>query len=101
MMCLCRLHNYCIDGNKVECGRVDESHWRHLYREVVRCQAEEDGSATVVQLSRRGGWPDSLLDNGHHFLDAKHNQPADVSTQMDSMMLQVKEKNLQCPKRDQ
>ena len=112
LMCLCRLHNYCINHNEFECGRVDDAHWQHLHREVADYQDAEQGTATIVTLSQRGGRPDSLLDAGHHFLDAEHNRIPDShtpmdkmmeqvkksETPMDEMMTQVKKKNLQRPK---
>ena len=99
VMCLCRLHNFCIDHNENNCDGVDGGNWNHLNSEVRRYQEEEGGSSGVVQLSRAGGRPSALLDNCHHFIDAeRHRQGGDdVDTPMDAMLASVRDQNLRRP----
>ena len=95
VLCLCRLHNFCIDRREMKCGKVDDSNWKHLHKEVRRYQEEEGGDASVVEISKEGNRPSSLLNQCHHFLDAEKHRKTDQDTPMDAMIKEVKEKNLQ------
>ena len=82
-MCLCWLHNYCIDSGEQKIAAVDDAHWKHLQGAVQLCQKEEKTTATVVALSEKSGRPSGLLDHGQHFRDAPKYRPEGKDTPMD------------------
>ena len=95
MMCLSRLHSFCIDFNAFLCGKVDDAYWTHIHCEVKRYPEEEKGDASVVMLLKKGGRPDLLLDHRQYYFEAEYNRFADINTTKDEMIQLVKESNFQ------
>ena len=99
VMCLCRLHNYCIDQNKKNASASsskDAIYAVHYMDALRRFDADLNENATLVWLEN--GWPDLLLHGGSHFADAPHNcTPTEEDCPMDKMLAQVKHRNLLWP----
>ena len=100
-MCLCRLHNFCIDNGENQVVKVPVKNAKHLHSLV---QVSNDSFKTqrdknsVVHIDKFGR-PNELLNHGHHFEDAPHNRRVigeDICP-MDRMLLQVKRQNLVRP----
>ena len=80
VMCLCRLHTYCIDSGEGKFAAVDDAHWKNLQGAVQLCKKEEKTTATVIALSEKSGRPSGLLNHGQHFRDAPKYRPEGKDT---------------------
>ena len=113
VMCLCRLHNFCIDCSDAEKeeGRMhgivesDASNLhrivRHARRVDRRVNSNSIMSYDVVAINEQSGRPDDIMDGGEHFNDCgsllprTNHQPTD--TPMDAMFESVKKQELRRP----
>ena len=74
IMCLCRLHNYCIDQNKknASASSSKDAIYAVCYMDALRRFDDNlNENATLIWLEN--GQPDLLLHGGSHFADAPHN----------------------------
>ena len=101
VICLCRLHNFCIDNGENQVVKVPVENVKHLHSLVhvsndsFKTQSDKN---SVVHFDRFGR-PNELLNHGHHFEDAPHNRRVigeDICP-MDRMLLQVVRQNLVRP----
>ena len=100
VMCLCRLHNFCIDIKDEDTLQTSDNDATYaiqfmdaLYHRVGNRIAGDD---SLQRLDR--GIPNGLLHGGSHFQDAPHNRRVLIDRcPMDDMMAQVKRLNLSRP----
>ena len=96
VMCLCRLHNFCIESslsNREEEDKLQgivEGDARNLHRVVRNARKRDRNNSEVVSLN--DGRPDGILDGGEHFDDCpsrvqRRRDPTD--TPMDDMFASV------------
>jgi hypothetical protein len=100
VMCLCRLHNFCIDnGSAFSAGSTDED--ERSIRRVARHRSQLRGGtmSRAVRVDEHGR-PTELLGGGHHFADVpgRGRPTADnASTPMDAMLAMVADRGLVRP----
>jgi len=91
VMCLCRLHNFCIDANEY---KVDKSPLKDAVYQQKNTDFVTSKHTDVVMLDEVGR-PASLLGGGHHFTDAPRNRRSksvnstDHAMPMDEMIKSV------------
>lgn len=96
VMCLMRLHNWCIDCSSAQSSpRSGQSTER-----AIRKRAKRAGKIHSPVALDENGRPADLLGHGHHFTDlhrARRPLPTSKRTPMRKMMKRVKEKRLRRP----
>lgn len=100
VMCLCRLHNFCINNKETAVEKMTVKTAQHLHH-CVNFSNKISGSNTDDQAVTidENGCPTDLLHHGQHFHDAPKSRKTDTTwCPMDNMMEQVKAKNLQRPR---
>lgn len=100
VMCLCRLHNFCIDMNERDAPESAEQDAQFAlnYMDALKDCVDDciGGDPSLVRIE--GGRPTSLLHGGSHFHNAPRNRlPATQICPMDKMREQVKRLNLVRP----
>lgn len=99
MESLVRLHNYCINEKEVSIASIQDVNYRNLNRNVRLSRQSGITESDIVEFDDAGR-PTSLLNHGHHFLDAESYR-VDRSlgnTPMDDMILSVSSQGLRRPK---
>ena len=100
IMCLCRLHNFCIDANENSVEKMTLNSARNIQRHVQFSNGISGISGTnedAIAIDENG-CPTDLLNHGHHFYDAPASRKTETEwCPMDDMIQQVKEMNLQRP----
>lgn len=96
VLCLCRLHNYCIDEKQNSIEEIEDSNAINLQRKVIFSNFMNESTGSVVGFDRIGR-PHDLLDLGHHFQDVEGNRYryADDDCPQDEMLRSVRDQNLQ------
>ena len=100
IMCLMKLHNFCIDNDSRSTSGSTEADKRYINSEVRRNGKRTD---TPITLGSHGT-PEELLWSGHHFKDCTRRHrptpvlPQSVTTPMHHMRTQVALKDLARPK---
>ena len=100
IMCLCRLHNYCIDAKERDSPVSSEKDATYAVQYMDALHRFEGTSISVdSELVRiENGRPNDLLHGGSHFLDAPHNRnECSEWCPMDNMMKQVIKRKLVRP----
>ena len=101
VMCLCRLHNFCIDVNERDAMRSTEedASFSVRYMDALHNRVDNCISSDSNLISLERGRPTALLHGGSHFFDAPRNRlPENNECPMDKMIQQVKNQNLERPK---
>ena len=99
-MCLCRLHNFCInvkDEDALQTSHKDAT-YDVQFMDALHNRADDciTSNATLHHLGR--GIPSGLLHGGNHFHDASRNQSVPANPcPMDDMMAHIKCLNLVRP----
>ena len=103
MESLIRLHNYCINESEDTIVAIQDRNSRNLHRNV-RISRELGGSDSCLVDFDDVGRPTSLLNHGHHFLDAESyrydRSLARTRTPMDEMIDSVANQRLTRPRYD-
>ena len=99
IMCLCRLHNFCINANEKNVEKMTVRTAQNIQRRVTLSNNLSGNSTKEYAVTfDENGCPNDLLSHGHHFHDAPRSRKADTSTcPMDLMLDQVKRLNLRRP----
>ena len=100
VMCLCRLHNYCINANESNIEKMTVRSSQNITRNVSFSNHMSGSSSDQVAVSiDENSCPTDLLGHGHHFHDAPTNRRTETTfCPMDGMIEQVKDQNLQRPR---
>ena len=99
-MCLCRLHNFCIDSNESIIEKMTVKYAQNVQQNVkfnnaVSGNSTNEDSVTIDE----NGCPTDLLNVGHHFYGAPKSRRTETAwCLMDGMIDEVKAKNLQRPR---
>ena len=102
LMCLCCLHNFCINKKETFVEKSQLEDGRNIVRSInldyySRHPNSHDDPGDIVKIERR--CPSSLLGGGHPFNDASsyRHQHRNTRCPMDDMFDSIKEQNLCCP----
>ena len=99
-MCLCRLHNFCIDANEVDAPKSTDQDaiFSFEFLEALRMQLTSRVSENDTLVRLEQGRPNVLLHGGSHFEDAPINRrPNADRCPMDDIIDSVKRQNLVRP----
>ncbi len=102
VMCLMKLHNFCIDTNSMSTPSTLRNDERCIRRMAIsRGSTQATHNATAIQLDGRG-IPTALIGGGHHFIDIPRNrrpltQNHQTSTPMEEMRNHVALNGLRRP----
>ena len=80
VMCLCRLHNFCIDMKERDAPKSSENDamFSIRYMDALHDRVDNVMAGCDPNLVRlEGGRPSSLLHGGSHFHDAPRHRPVD------------------------
>jgi hypothetical protein len=99
VLCLCRLHNFCIDNNEQHVEKATVAHAHHIQGAVNFSNAFSEINAAQAPVALdENNIPSDLLFGGHHFNDAPRNRRSETNIcPMDNMMLSVQHQNLMRP----
>ena len=100
VMCLCRLHNFCIDYKDRDAVRSsnNDAIFAVKYIKALSNRVDDYVSKNVTLVRLERGRPNTLLHKGNHFKDAPRNRTVTTDRcPMDDMIEQLKRLNLVCP----
>lgn len=99
VMCLCRLHNFCIDESQSVLDEIDTDNARNIQFNVALSRIVDGGSGNVIAFDDEHR-PTDLLNHGMHFTDVEHNHDYQVlrDCPMDEMLQSVRVQNLRRPR---